>query len=96
MARRLRAGADTKILSGEPLDDLHGPATVGTAIKLCSIFGRGGVFFGQVAVGCAQQLKEELRRRLACGAKNGSGISNFESVGPNAAERAGSAGAAAD
>jgi hypothetical protein len=33
--------------SGEPFDDLHRSATPGTAIKICSVFVRGGVFFGK-------------------------------------------------
>jgi len=33
--------------SGEPFDDLHGSATLGTAIKARSVFGIGGVFFGR-------------------------------------------------
>ena len=33
--------------SGEPFDDLHGSATVGTAIKICRVFRRGGVFLGR-------------------------------------------------
>jgi len=31
--------------SGEPFDDLHGSATLGTAIKTRSVFGGGGVLF---------------------------------------------------
>ena len=30
---------------GEPLDDLHGSSTVGTAIEIRSVFGRGSVLF---------------------------------------------------
>jgi len=45
--------------SREPIDDLHGAATLGTAIKIWSIFGRGRVFFGWWFWGCAQQLKAE-------------------------------------
>ncbi len=51
--------------SGEPFDDLHGSATVGTAIKLCSFFGRGGVFFGRRLWGCAQQLKAKWQKSAA-------------------------------
>ena len=32
--------------SGEPFDDLHGAATLGTAIKIRSVFGGGRVLFG--------------------------------------------------
>ena len=48
--------------SGEPFDDLHGSATVGTTIKVCSVFGRGGVFFGRRLWGCAQQLKAKRQK----------------------------------
>ena len=51
--------------SGEPFDDLHGSATVGTAIKICRVFRRGGVFFGRWLWGCAQQLKAEREKRAA-------------------------------
>jgi len=51
--------------SGEPFDDLHGSATVRTAIKLCSVFGRGGVFFGRWLWGCAQQLKAKRQKSAA-------------------------------
>src|SRR5215469_13111795 len=51
--------------SGEPFDDLHGRATVGTAIKLCSVFSRGGVFFGRWLLGCAQQVKAEREKSAA-------------------------------
>ena len=43
--------------SSEPFDDLHGSATLGTAIKIWSVFRRGRVFFGRWFWGCAQQLK---------------------------------------
>ena len=48
--------------SGEPFDDLHGSATVGTAIKICRVFRRGGVFFGRWFWGCAQQLKAKRQK----------------------------------
>ena len=51
--------------SGEPFDDLHGSATVGTTIKLCSVFGTGRVFFGRKMWGCAQQLKAERQKSAA-------------------------------
>ena len=43
----------------ESFDDLHGAATLGTAIKIWSVFGWGRVFFGRWFWGCAQQLKAE-------------------------------------
>ena len=43
--QRWRAKLD--LGSGEPFDDLHGSATLGTAIKTRSVFGAGGVFFGR-------------------------------------------------
>jgi hypothetical protein len=48
--------------SSEPFDDLHGSATLGTAIKVWSIFGRGSVFFGWWFWGCAQQLKAKRQK----------------------------------
>jgi hypothetical protein len=48
--------------SSEPFDDLHGSATLGAAIKICSVFRRGGVFFGRWFWGCAQQLKAERQK----------------------------------
>jgi hypothetical protein len=48
--------------SSEPFDDLHGSATLGTAIKVGSIFRRGSVFFGWWFWGCAQQLKAKRQK----------------------------------
>jgi hypothetical protein len=48
--------------SGEPLDDLHGSATVGTAIKIRSVFGGGSVLFRWWLWGCAQQLKAKRQK----------------------------------
>ena len=53
--------------SREPFDDLHGSATLGTAIKSCSVFSRGGVFFGRWFWGCAQQLKAAAEEWCAGG-----------------------------
>ena len=47
---------------GEPFDDPHGAATLGTAIKIWSVFRRGRVFFGWWFWGCAQQLKAERQK----------------------------------
>ena len=60
-----RWGTKLDFGSGEPFDDLHGSATVRTAIKLCSVFGRGRVFFGRWLWGGAQQLKAEREKRAA-------------------------------
>jgi arylsulfatase len=38
------------------------PYTVGTAIKICRVFRRGGVFFGRWFWGCAQQLKAKRQK----------------------------------
>ena len=65
--------------SSEPFDDLHGSATVGTAIKICSVFRRGGVFFGRWFWGCAQQLKAE-------GQKGGASAVGQEAEMPNTHE----------
>ena len=51
--------------SGEPFDDLHGLATLGTAIKIWSVFRRGSVFLGRWFCGCAQQRKAEREKRAA-------------------------------
>ena len=58
-------GTKLDLSCGEPFDDLHGPTTVRTAIKLCSVFGGGGVFFGRWLWGCAQQLKAEREKSAA-------------------------------
>ena len=51
--------------SGEPLDDLHGSATLGTAIKIRSVFGGGSVWF-RLRLWCrAQQLKAKRQKRGA-------------------------------
>ena len=65
--------------SGKPLDDLHGAATLGTAIKIWSIFGRGRVFFGWRFWGCAKQLKAE-------GQKGGASAVGQETEMPNTHE----------
>ena len=41
--RRWRTKLD--LGSSKPLDDLHGSSTPGTAIKISSVFGGGGVLF---------------------------------------------------
>src|SRR5215467_1904804 len=38
-------GTKLDLGGGEPLDDLHGPSTVGTTIKIRSVFGGGSVLF---------------------------------------------------
>jgi len=43
--------------SGEPFDDLHWSSTLGTAIKIGSVFGRGSVFFGKRLLCRTQQLE---------------------------------------
>jgi hypothetical protein len=43
--------------SGEPFDDPHGSATLGTAIKTRRVFGGGGMFFGRRFWCRTQQLK---------------------------------------
>ena len=48
--------------SSEPFDDPHGSATLGTAIKIWSVFRRGRVFFGWWFWGCAQQLKAQRQK----------------------------------
>ncbi len=43
--------------SGEPFDDLHWSSTLGTAIKIPSVFGGGSVFFGKRFLCRTQQLE---------------------------------------
>jgi hypothetical protein len=65
--------------SSEPFDDLHGSATVGTAIKIWSLFRRGRVFLGWWFWGCAQQLKAQ-------GQKGGAPAVGQEAEMPNTHE----------
>jgi hypothetical protein len=43
--------------SGEPFDDLHWSSTLGTAIKIASVFGGGSVFFAKRFLCRTQQLE---------------------------------------
>ena len=45
--------------SGEPFDDLHWSSTLGTGIKIRSVFGGGSVFFGLGLLCRAEQVKAE-------------------------------------
>ena len=65
--------------SSEPFDDLHGSATLGTAIKIWSVFRRARVFFGWWFWGCAQQLKAQ-------GQKGGASAVGQEAEMPNTHE----------
>jgi hypothetical protein len=65
--------------SREPFDDLHGSATLGTAIKIWRVFRRGRVFFGRWFWGCGQQLKAE-------GSKGGASAVGQEAEMPNTHE----------
>ena len=65
--------------SREPFDDLHGSATLGTAIKIRSVFGGGSVLF-RLWLWCrAQQLKAE-------GQKGGAAAVGQEAEMPNTHE----------
>jgi hypothetical protein len=65
--------------SSESFDDLHGSVTLGTAIKIWSIFRRGRVFFDWWLRSCAQQLKAE-------GQKGGASAVGQEAEMPNTHE----------
>ena len=51
--------------SAEPLDDLHRSSTLGTAIKIRSVFGGGGVLFSLRFWGSAQQVKAKRQEGSA-------------------------------
>src|SRR5437879_10954296 len=51
--------------SGEPLDDLHGSTTLGTAIKIGGVFGGRRVLFGRRLLCRTQQLKAKGQGRGA-------------------------------
>ena len=48
--------------SGELLDDFHGRSTVGTGIKIRSLFGGRSVLLGERFWGRAQQLKTKRQQ----------------------------------
>jgi len=54
--------------SGEPFDDLHGPATLGAAIKIGGVFDGGSSFFGRRFLCRTQQLEAKGQGRGAASA----------------------------
>ena len=51
--------------SSEPFDDLHRSSTFGTAIKIRSVLGGRGVFFGRWLLSRTQQLEAQGQGRSA-------------------------------
>ena len=60
-----RWGTKLDFGSGEPFDDLHSSSTLGTAIKIRSVFGSGGVFFSRRFLCRTQQLEAKRQKRGA-------------------------------
>jgi hypothetical protein len=60
-----RWGTKLDFGSGEPCDDLHASSTLGTAIKIRSVFGGGSVFFSLWFLGRTQQLEAKRQKSAA-------------------------------
>jgi hypothetical protein len=57
-----RWGAKLDFGSGEPFDDFHWSSTLGTAIKIRSVFGGGSVFFSRLFLCRTQQLEAQRQK----------------------------------